>query len=98
MVRKLGKLFIVVPNLVRDCGSKDDSGKETLLSISKWDLNWQRDFTFERPKVFTKEEAEKNSYTITCRYDNPTARTVVGGYGSDDEMCFNFTYLSFVPR
>lgn len=73
----------------------DDDGKtETLLSVPEWDLHWQRDFTFTEPKVFERDRLEGASIRVRCTYQNPTDETVYGGYGSYDEMCFNFSYIA----
>ena len=68
--------------------------KETLLSIPRWDLRWQRDFTFAAPKVFARNALRGVTLTAECTFRNPTEETVVGGYGSFDEMCFNFAYIA----
>lgn len=70
--------------------------KETLLSIPRWNLNWQRDFTFVQPKVAANDELERTRLTVECVFENRTDAAVVGGFGSDDEMCFNFSYISVV--
>ena len=73
----------------------DDRGrKETLLSVPRWNLGWQRDFTFQTPKVFRRDDLEDIRLTVTCTYENPTDGPVYGGYGSDEEMCFNFSYIA----
>jgi hypothetical protein len=68
--------------------------EETLLEIPRWDLGWQRDFTFAEPKVLPREELEDTWLGMRCTYDNPTDQTVFGGLGSYDEMCFNFSYIA----
>jgi hypothetical protein len=68
--------------------------KETLLSIPRWDLRWQRDFTFAEPKVFARDELRGASLAVECTFRNTTRETVYGGYGSFDEMCFNFAYIA----
>lgn len=73
----------------------DDAGRhETLLSVPRWDLHWQRDFTFQEPKVFSREELDDTTIRVQCTYYNPTEDVVYGGYGSYDEMCFNFSYIA----
>jgi len=67
---------------------------EVLLSIPRWDLGWQRDFTFVAPKVLTLDQLEGASLTVRCTFENTTDETVYGGLGSGDEMCFNFSYIS----
>ncbi len=68
--------------------------KEVLLSVPRWDLAWQRDFTFTEPKIFLREDLEGTRLRVECTYLNPTDETVYGGFGSYDEMCFNFSYIA----
>ncbi|MEZ4417928.1 MAG: hypothetical protein R3E10_19395 [Gemmatimonadota bacterium] len=73
----------------------DGNGRrETLLSIPRWDLGWQRDFTFVHPKVFGRDGLEDVRLSVQCTFENSTDRPVYGGYGSDEEMCFNFSYIA----
>lgn len=73
----------------------DRNGRlETLLAVPAWDLRWQRDFTFTAPRVFSRGELDGTLLTVRCTFSNPRAATVYGGYGSDDEMCFNFAYIA----
>lgn len=72
--------------------------KETLLAIPRWNLNWQRDFTFVEPKVVRRERFGGTRLTAECAYANPTDAPVYGGFGSDDEMCFNFSYVAVVQQ
>jgi hypothetical protein len=67
---------------------------ETLLRIPRWDLNWQRDFAFLEPKYIPRDELERTFLTIRCNFENTTEGPVYGGYGSMDEMCFNFSYIA----
>ncbi len=67
---------------------------ETLLSIPRWDLGWQRDFTFTAPKVIDREAMDGTWLSVRCTYENTTEGPVYGGYGSMDEMCFNFSYIA----
>jgi hypothetical protein len=69
---------------------------ETLLSVPRWDLNWQRNFTFEQPKVFMRDEFADTELRVECTFENPDDAPVYGGYRSDDEMCFNFSYVALV--
>ena len=73
-----------------------DGRKETLLSIPRWDLAWQRDFMFTEGKVIPNDEFARTRLIVECTYSNYTDETVYGGYGSDDEMCFNFSYMSVI--
>jgi hypothetical protein len=67
---------------------------ETLLAVPRWDLRWQRDFAFVQPKVFARDEMDGTLLRVRCTFRNPTTETVYGGYGSFDEMCFNFAYIA----
>jgi hypothetical protein len=67
---------------------------ETLLRIPRWDLGWQRDFTFVEPKRVGREALEDTFLTARCTFENDTTGPVYGGYGSMDEMCFNFSYIA----
>ena len=68
--------------------------RETLLSVPRWNLHWQRDFTFVEPKVFAREDLERTHISVECVFENPKEETVYGGFGSDEEMCFNFSYIA----
>jgi hypothetical protein len=68
--------------------------RETLLSVPRWDLRWQRDFTLEQPKVFATGELKGVRLNTECTFHNRTQQIVYGGYGSFDEMCFNFAYIA----
>ena len=72
--------------------------KETLLNIPRWDLDWQRDFLFEQGKIIPREDFKRARLIVECTFDNYTDETVFGGYGSDDEMCFNFSYVSVIRK
>lgn len=71
--------------------------KETLLSVPRWDIRWQRDFTFTEPKVFQRRELRGVTLATECTFRNHTDQVVYGGYGSYDEMCFNFSYIAVRP-
>ena len=73
-----------------------DGRKQTLLKIPNWDLAWQRDFMFTESKVIPRSEFERSRLIVECTFRNDTDKTVYGGYGSDDEMCFNFSYVSII--
>jgi len=70
--------------------------KETLLSIPRWDLAWQRDFMFTESKTISSSEFPRTRLVVECTYNNDGEEMVYGGYGSDDEMCFNFSYMSVI--
>jgi hypothetical protein len=71
-----------------------DGAEQTLLSVPRWDLAWQRDFTFQAPKILPREQLDATRIGLRCTFSNPTAEPVYGGYGSDEEMCFNFSYIA----
>ncbi len=68
--------------------------KDILLSIPRWDIGWQRDFIFLDEKSFSKDQFKSIQYSVECTFENYTNETVYGGYGSNDEMCFDFVYVS----
>lgn len=75
-----------------------DTGQvETLLSVPRWNLAWQRDFTLTEPKVLGRDVLDDVRLAVRCTYDNPTDDAVYGGYGSMEEMCFNFSYIAVRP-
>lgn len=78
-----------------DISLVDPNGRvETLLSVPKWNLHWQRDFAFVEPKILDREQLDRASLRVRCTYQNPTDHVVYGGYGSFDEMCFNMSYVA----
>lgn len=74
--------------------TKQGDERETLLLIPRWDLDWQRDFTFSVPKRVESNQFVNTKLNVECHFVNPSNKDVFGGYGSDDEMCFNFSYIS----
>ena len=71
-----------------------DGRTETLLSVPRWDFDWQRDFTFTESKVVPRDEMAETALRLRCTYHNSTEKPVFGGFGSLDEMCVNFSYIS----
>ncbi len=67
---------------------------ETLLSVPRSDLAWQRNFSFREPKILSRDVLDDTRLAVRCTFDNPTDETVYGGYGSAEEMCFNFSYIA----
>lgn len=72
--------------------------KQMLLNIPRWDLNWQRDFTFEDAIRIEQDEWDSTTLVVECTFANHTDKMVFGGFGSDDEMCINFSYISLVLK
>jgi hypothetical protein len=67
------------------------SGKrEVLLSISRWQFNWQRDYRLAVPVRFNNGDR----LSIRCTHRNRTKRSVTWGENSSDEMCIGFVYVS----
>jgi hypothetical protein len=67
------------------------SGKRVvLLSISRWEFNWQRDYRLARPVRFQNGDRLQ----VRCEHRNRTRRTVTWGENSSDEMCIGFAYVS----
>ncbi|HYX34507.1 MAG TPA: hypothetical protein VE954_15490 [Oligoflexus sp.] len=69
--------------------------EEVLLNIPEWDLHWQRDFPFVLPKVIAPADWSRTLNRVTCDYENPRETDAYGGFGSLDEMCFNFGFFAF---
>jgi Copper type II ascorbate-dependent monooxygenase, C-terminal domain len=82
-MHRLGKRGQVA--LVRQSGRR-----EVLLSIRRWDFNWQRDYRFATPVRFRNGDR----ISIRCEHANRTRRTVTWGENSSDEMCIGFVYVS----
>ena len=73
---------------------EDKFGKvDTVLAIPRWDLNWQRDFMFKKSISIDGKNTDGLKLGIECTFLNPKEEMVYGGFGSDDEMCFNFSYF-----
>jgi hypothetical protein len=72
--------------------------EEILLSVPRWNLHWQRNFMLSSPKVFGRGEWADTRISVRCTFENPNEEPVYGGYGSDEEMCFNFSYVAVVAR
>jgi hypothetical protein len=75
-----------------------DGKKQVLLNIPRWDLNWQRDFMFAEPIRIDQDKLDSTRLVVECTFANYTDEMVYGGLGSDDEMCFNFSYVSLVLK
>ena len=67
------------------------SGKRVvLLSIRRWEFNWQRDYRLAKPVRFVNGDR----LSIRCEHRNGTRRAVTWGENSSDEMCIGFVYVS----
>lgn len=72
----------------------DNKDPQLLLSIPRWDLDWQRNFAFTEGKIFSVNQLKQNQLFVECTFKNYSDQTVYGGVGSGDEMCFNFSYIA----
>ena len=71
--------------------TRADSGQtETLIELEGWSFDLQ--FFYSMPM----EIRTGDTMTIRCGYRNDKDRTVTGGLGTTDEMCFDFIYVT--PR
>ncbi|MGE0547351.1 MAG: hypothetical protein AB7O24_34130 [Kofleriaceae bacterium] len=68
-----------------------DGNATCLLSIPRWDFNWQLFYLFERPI----EVVPGDQIRLTCAYDTrSTTEPVTWGLSTDDEMCIGYTYVT----
>lgn len=75
-------------------GNLTQGSAETLLAIPRWDLQWQMDFPLLEPKVIAGGDLANWEQRVTCNYKNVKGTPVYGGFGSMDEMCFDFGYYA----
>jgi hypothetical protein len=64
--------------------------RETLLSIRRWDFNWQREYHLASASSF----APGDRLALRCEHANPTRQLKTWGENSSDEMCIAFLYVS----
>ena len=57
-----------------------------LMTISRWDFNWQGGYDLQQPLTFKAGDTIKTS----CTYNNNTASPVSFGESTGNEMCFGF--------
>lgn len=68
--------------------------EETLLNVPQFQFGWQRDFVFAQAKIIPKKELARWRLKVECTFANAGTMPVYGGYGSDQEMCYNFSYIA----
>ena len=68
-----------------------DGTREDLITLDGWDFDLQ--IPYHTPVVI--EPGER--LLTTCTFENTSDRTVINGPGTDDEMCFNFAYVTPPP-
>jgi hypothetical protein len=57
-----------------------------LIKIGDWDFNWQNTYYFEKPIELPKGSLVK----VRAHFNNPSAKVVKWGEGTNDEMCIGF--------
>lgn len=67
---------------------------EVLLDIPRYQFGWQRDFFLAQPKAFALDALDAHRLEVWCEFANPGREVVYGGYGSQEEMCYNFSLLA----
>jgi hypothetical protein len=70
------------------------NSREILLKVPTYLFGWQRDFVFQAPKRIDTRDLKNFRIQVDCTFANTTAKPVYGGYGSDQEMCYNFSLIS----
>ena len=69
---------------------RTSGARETLLSVPRWDFNWQREYHLASAATV----APGDRLAIRCEHSNPTRQTKTWGENSSDEMCIAFLYVS----
>ena len=64
--------------------------RETLLSIRRWEFNWQREYHLAEAASF----APGDRLALQCEHSNGTSKAKTWGENSSDEMCIAFLYVS----
>ena len=67
---------------------RQDGTQETLIQVPTWDFHRQM---FYEVGVIVHAGDELR---LTCDYLNGTSRSIIGGLGTGDEMCFDFMYVT----
>jgi hypothetical protein len=62
---------------------------EPLIDLENWDFNLQ--FTYDLGGTLLQPG---DRIETRCTWNNPNARAVTSGPGTNDEMCFNFAYVT----
>jgi len=76
----------------------DIGPSEILLKVPRFMFGWQRNFFLMSPKFIPQEKLKNMKLRVSCTFSNSSATEVFGGYGSDEEMCYNFSYIAARPR
>jgi hypothetical protein len=71
--------------------ARADGSQECLLSIPRWDFNWQSSYSFAEPIEFHPGD----QLHLECEWNNEAgAETVNWGDGTADEMCLGVYYVT----
>jgi hypothetical protein len=87
------KLYAVMPHM-HEIGegmevlAKGGMGTRSITTLERWDFHTQRFY------ALSGELKADEELTVRCRFDNPTAKDVVAGEATTDEMCFAFIYVT----
>jgi mono/diheme cytochrome c family protein len=69
----------------------EDGSQTCLLSIPRWDFDWQSSYSFAEPIVFQPGDQLR----LECEFDNGAGdATVNWGEGTADEMCLGVYYVT----
>ncbi len=68
-----------------------DGSREELIALDGWDFDLQ--IPYHTPVVIQPGERLRT----TCTFTNTSDQTVINGPGTNDEMCFNFAYVTPPP-
>jgi hypothetical protein len=71
-----------------------NSTREVLLSVRRWDFDWQRFYWLARPASLQPGDG----LSVECHYDNTGARDVGWGYRSTEETCMAGIYVAGRPK
>ncbi len=70
---------------------RDGGDTECVVSVPRWDFNWQQFYFYEKPIVVQPGDLAR----LTCTYNTTTRDEVVRwGDGTSDEMCLNYVYVT----
>jgi hypothetical protein len=86
-----GTIWGVLPHMhSRGRRIQVELGGDSLIEIPAWNFHWQQMYFYKKPISVPFFSQLK----LTCTWDNPSARTVTWGEGTDDEMCLAYLYLT----
>ena len=68
--------------------------EQTLLRVPRYEFGWQRDYQFNQAIEIPVAELKNWNLKVTCEFANPKKIEVYGGFGSEEEMCYNFSFIT----